>query len=157
MMNGQIRKIWGIRMTWMKQTFFGFAFCFLFASVSFASIPDTYIEVSPELSYGVHDNGPAWIELVPMRGALHIDTKTSIKGGLSYSFEIPRREKPWASINHHGYRIYGEFEREITDDLRFFFEVNLGGLTEGATEDIQYLQTRTYQRVGLVWRLFRLL
>lgn len=122
-----------------------------------AYTPDPYIEVSPEISYGVHDNGPAWIELVPLRGAIHIDPSTSIKGGLSYSFEIPRKEKPWASINHHGYRITGTFEHEVTDAMRLFFEVNIAGLTEGATEDIQYLQNRSYQRVGVIWRLFKVL
>lgn len=135
-----------------------FLFALLLSSVLCASsLPDSYLELSPELSYGVHDNGPAWIELVPLRGALHIDSRTSVKGGLSYSFEIPRQEKPWSSINHHGYRMTGKFEHELNDDMRFFFEVNLAGLTEGATEDIQYLQTRSYQRVGIIWRLFKIL
>ena len=135
-----------------------FLFASLLCSGLFASsLPDSYIEVSPELSYGVHDNGPAWIELVPIRGAFHIDPKTSVKGGISYSFEIPRASKPFSSINHHGYRIAAKFEHEINDDMRAFFEMNLGGLTEGATEEIGYLQTRSYQRVGLIWRLFRIL
>lgn len=125
---------------------------FQIPSISYSvEFPKTYIEFAPELSWGMHDNGPAWIELMPAFGNLQITPKTSVSGGLSYSFEIPRAQKPFGGINHHGYRIDAKLEHEIVSDIRFFYEVNIGSNVDGANEDIQYLQTRNYQRFGVKW------
>jgi hypothetical protein len=119
--------------------------------------PKTYIEFAPEVSWGMHDNGPAWFEFTPANGNLQITDRTSVAGGVSYFFEIPRAQKPIGGINHHGYRICARLEHELGADIRGFYEINIGQRVDGAHEDIQYLQTRNYQRFGVKWLIQRVI
>ena len=120
-------------------------------------MPGSYVEISPELSYGCQDNGPAWIELVPVRGGVQIDENTAIKMGMSYSYEIPRAQKLFGTPNHYGWRVSGRLEHVINGDARLFYEVNIAQKVDGALEDINFIQTHGYQRVGIIWRAWRIL
>ncbi|MGE4169159.1 MAG: hypothetical protein AB7F28_00370 [Candidatus Margulisiibacteriota bacterium] len=132
----------------------------LFAgSLSAAEFPETFLEISPELSYGVHDNGPAWIELVPLRGGWQATKQTAVKAGFSYAYEIDRDKKPFGTPNHYGWRISARLEHAFvpSSDMRFFYEVNVGEKVDGSRNEINYLQTMNYQRFGLVWRLWKVI
>lgn len=113
--------------------------------------PDNYLDLSPELSWGVLDNGPAWVELVPFRGFIKLDNKTKVSMGMSYAFEIDRDKKPLSGANHYGWRIGAKVENKIADNINAFIEINLGHKTEGAINNIGYLQTYNYQRIGIKW------
>lgn len=127
------------------------------SSVCFASdFPETYLEFSPELSYGVHDNGPAWIEMVPLRGGYQITKDTMVKAGFSYAYEIDRDKKPFGPPNHYGWRLCAKLEHRLSGDVNFFYEVNVADKTDGAKNDINYLQMTNYQRVGIIWRLLKI-
>ena len=121
------------------------------------AMPKSYIEVSPEISYGCQDNGPAWIELVPVRGGVQISDSTALKIGMSYSYEIPRAQKLFGTPNHYGWRMSGRLEHVINGDARLFYEINIAEKVDGALEDINYIQTHGYQRVGIIWRAWKIL
>jgi hypothetical protein len=119
----------------------------------------TYLELSPELSYGVHDNGPAWVELVPLRGAVQISDQSNISGVFGYAYEIDRDKKPLGTLNHYGWHIAAKFEHSLLkgSDMRFFYEINVGNRVSGAMNDINYLQTTNYQRFGIIWHILRII
>jgi len=121
------------------------------------AMPKSYLEVSPEISYGCQDNGPAWIELVPVRGGVQIGDSTALKIGMSYSYEIPRAKKLFGTPNHYGWRVSGSLEHVINGDARLFYEINIAEKVDGALEDINYIQTHGYQRVGIIWRAWKIL
>ena len=120
-------------------------------------LPGNYLEVSPEISYGCQDNGPAWIELVPVRGGVQIDENTALKMGMSYAYEIPRAKKLFGTPNHYGWRVSGRLEHVINGNARLFYEINIADKIDGALEDINYIQTHSYQRVGIIWRAWKVL
>lgn len=133
--------------------------CPIFAEDPLLSEKSSYLECSPELSYGVHDNGPAWVEMVPFRGGVFFGSDTSLKGGLSYAYEIDREKKPFGDPNHYGWRVSAKFEHSFlpNGDARFFYDVNIGSKAEGTHNQINYLQMTNYQRVGIIWRLFKIM
>ena len=134
------------------------AICFFYTPYIFSEgLPETYIEVSPEVSYGVHDNGPAWLELIPARGNLQISRNTSLSGEFGYAYEIDRDKKPFGPANHYGWRIRAKLEHVFYTEASFFYEINVGTKVPGTLNDIQYLQMENYQRIGIIWRLWKII
>jgi len=132
---------------------------FCFNSIYSESISNTFIEFSPEFSYGVIDNGPAWIEMIPFKAEIEITSQTAIKGAICYAYEIDRDKKPFGPPNHYGWGIIARFEHSLSknDDMRFFYEMNLGRKVPGAVNDINYLQMSNWQRFGIVFRIWKII
>lgn len=136
----------------------------LFLPLIYANIfAQNGINIRPEVTLGKQVNGNRALEVIPFRMSWRMSPEWRF--GFGYSVSYTKSRSGAGVWNHYGQRIpvkvefkpYKFMSKKVNkfwfEDLTLTFEKNFGQKYSGATNDVDYLITQPYEKVGIGFNL----